>query len=264
MMSLNETVDNYNEDNSSYIQENEAGGLLQEIINKKKEERLKITLLNKKRKEFKKLNSNKKIRKEDLMEKNDQEKIDNIRNKFYRSSFKFYDNKDKINITYKYQMESKNYLYFNCSLRPLCQGSCKIHKLYSKVEITNRCNPDVDHNVLTNEEFSSFYQKKEFDKIDFNNDKHQSMYVACTIKNNLASETNDIVDLFKKDTGQNLNLKSAEISAIRARVTNSYDELSIEQIIEKISNINMNINMVVKSFFLQYQLEEFDQKEKKM
>ena len=239
---------------------NDNGGLLQEIINKKHEERLKISLSHKKRKELKKINSKNNIIKEDLAKKNNQEKMDSIRNKFYRTSFKFYDKKESLNITYKYQTESKNYMYFICSLRPSCQGACRINKLYSKLEITHRCNFEVDHNVLTNEEFNSLADKKEFDKIDFNNDKHQSMFVEYTIKKSLANENSDIQELFKKETGKDLNLRSHEISAIRTRITNSLNELSVEEIIEKITEKNLNINAIVKSFNAEYQSEESLQK----
>jgi len=216
-----------------------------------------MTLLNKKRFPVKKSYVHKKVRKDNNLERNTKEKIEEIRNKYYHSSFKFYDKKYKLNITYKYQAESKNYLYFSCSRRPYCHGSCKINKIYSKIEITNRCDPDIEHDILTYDEFLSLYENKEFDKIDFNIKKHQNMYVAITFKKNLVSENPHLLELFKKDTGKNLKLRSHEISVIKARIADTCNDLTVVQIIEKL-NEGTDLNIIIKSFDLNYNLEEYE------
>ena len=54
-----------------------------------------------------------------------------------------------------------------------------------------------------------------------------------------------MIELFKKDTGKNLKLRSHEISVIN----DTCNDLTIEQIIERI-NIDTNINIIIKSIDL--------------
>ena len=264
--SLNETMDKLSEENSSIITQSDTGGLLQEIINKKYESKQKLFFLKKKRKELKKMNMIKKIEEEkekELLNKSHKEKMNIIRNKFYKTSFKFYIEKDKINVTYKYQNESKNYLFFFCSLKPDCPGTCKINKLTSKVEITNNCDPNIDHNILSFEEFNSLCENKNLDKIDFTNHKYQSMYVTYIIKNNMDIQNNELLELFKLNTGKILNLKNSEITCIRNKAINSLNDLNVEDIIAKIYSKNGDINIVVKTLEEKYQKDEYNDKLKK-
>ena len=71
------------------------------------------------------------------------------------------------------------------------------------------------------------------------------MYVAITFKKNLVTENPNMIELFKKDTGKNLKLRSHEISVIN----DTCNDLTIEQIIERI-NIDTNINIIIKSIDL--------------
>ena len=264
--SLNEISDDNSDENTSMVTQSDSGGLLQEIINKKNEEKQKIIYLKKKRKEIKKQNLLKKQEKEkeqELINKNNKEQMNFIRNKFFRTSFKYYNEQDNLNVTYKYQTESKNYLFFFCSLRPSCPGTCKINKLYSKVEITTKCNPDIDHNILSIEEFNILCDTNKLETIDFSNSKYQSMYVAYIIKNNMNIQNDELFEVFNKNTGIKLKLKNSEISNIRNKVTNSFNDLDVEDIIEKINFKEGDISVIMKSFDIKYQKEEYDDKLKK-
>lgn len=63
--------------------------MLKEIMNKKNKEKLKMTLLTKKRFPIKKSYVHKKVRKETVIERNSQEEIEKIRNKYFHSSLNF-------------------------------------------------------------------------------------------------------------------------------------------------------------------------------
>ena len=239
--------------NNKIIQKSFSNELIQEIINQKNKQKLKMTLLSRKRSPSKKIDTEKKIKNDtNELVRNSPEQIEEIRNKYYHSSFRFYDKKYKINTTYKYQAESKNYLYFTCSRRPYCHGGCKINKIYSKIEITNRCDPDIQHDILSYDEFLNLYEHKEFDKIDWSIKKHQNMYVAVTFKKKLVTENPFLLELFKKDTGKNLKLRSHEISVIKARIADTCNDLSIEQIIEK---LKPQLDIRINSFEVDYSLK---------
>ena len=264
--SLDETADKLSDENSSVILQNDIGGLLQEIINKKFEAKQKLFFLKKKRKEIKKLNMLQKMEQEkekELINKSNKEKMNYIRNKFYKTSFKFYNEKDKINITYKYQKESKNYLFFFCSQKPDCPGTCKINKLNSKLEIITNCDSNVDHSILSYEEFNDLCNSNNLEKIDFTNQKYQSMYVTYILKNNMNIKNDELFDLFKMDTGKELSLKNSEITCIKNKVMNSLNDLNIEEIIEKIYMKENNITVEMQSLDCNYQKEEYDNKLRK-
>ena len=242
------------------INNTDTNKLIQEILNQKNKQKLKMTLLSKKRLPSKREISHKKNNNHgNLLPRNTPEQIEEIRNKYYHSTFRFYDKKYKINTTYKYQAESKNFLYFTCSRRPYCHGGCKINKIYSKIEITNRCDPDIQHDILSYDEFLLLYEQKEFDKIDWSIKKHQNMYVAITFKKKLVTENPYLVELFKKDTGKDLKLRSHEISVIKARIADTCNDLSIEQIIEK---IKPEFNVIINSFHVDYKIDLYDNKTK--
>jgi len=239
---------------SNRMDDEEANLMIKEIIKKRNKKKMEMTFLTQKRlPKSKSFYIHKRARRKKVFENNNQEENDCP----YQTTFKYYDELIKLNITYKFHAESKKYLYYSCSRRPTCHGSCKIDKVFHKMEINNRCNPEIEHDILSYEEFLDLYDKGEFDKIDFNIIKHQKMYVAVTFKKNLVTENMQLIEKFRKDTGKNINLRSHDISVIKSRVADIFNDLTVEQIIEKI-NSDSDLNLTIKSFDINYQLEEFD------
>ena len=92
----------------------------------------------------------------------DKDQIRNLKFKYGKNSFTYYDNITNINIEYKYKSESANIINYNCSRR--CGGTAKRLLINDEIIITKHCNIDPknggkNHNKITFNEFYKLYNE---------------------------------------------------------------------------------------------------------
>ena len=112
------------------------------------------------------------------------EQIDKIINKKIHIPIKYIDEKNQIKTTYKYKSRTKNYIFYECSRRNKCFGKGKIDIIKKIFYIISKCDPKIEHNYLTYEEFIIAFKNKELDKSLVTKKYIQKYYAELSIREN--------------------------------------------------------------------------------
>ena len=182
-------------------------------------------------------------------DKHNNKQIINEENKEYQ----YYDQDLDINIIYKYQSKSNNYIFYKCSKRPKCPGRAKLNLNTNQIEIITKCNSDIDHQCITYEHFFEIYKKKKFADIDFKIKKYHRYYIKALIQNNDFTDIPNAIDKFKKDTGYNILLSKQDISVIKSTFTTKYNNIDLLDLINKINNESLKIEIYSTDIKYKYQ-----------
>ena len=178
---------------------------------------------------------------------------------------KYYDEQLNLNIIYSFQSSSKNYNYYKCKRRPKCQGTAKMNIITKEIEITKKCDININHDYLNYEQFKKLYKSKDFSKVDLLNKKYQKYFLKLFIKENENCDIPEIISKFEKLTGKKLKLSSHEISQIRSDIFSKYNKMNLMELIENIKDDELDIE--IKSSEMKYKyknikgiIEEREQK----
>ena len=162
------------------------------------------------------------------------EQIDkSIKQKIY-IPIKFTDEKNQIKTIFKYKSKTKNYIFYECSLRNKCFGKGKIDIIKKKFYILTKCDPKIEHNYLSYDEFKNAFKNKQLDKNVITKKYIQKYYTELSIRENESIDNPTLKKNFLEITGINLNLSLSEISQIRNKLLDKYKNLSLEELVKKI------------------------------
>ena len=167
----------------------------------------------------------------EILDLTDEEKKEIFINNKYVPLIK-YITKTKTKTKYIFKSKSKNYIFYKCKLNKNCEGRGKIDIKNKTFIVTKYCNNKSEHEIISYIDFVDLVQKKEYNKIDFSNKKIQKYYAFYFIKNNNDLDNPTIIKNFNTLTNIKLNLSKPELSQIRGKAFDEYENLDLVQFIE--------------------------------
>ena len=79
-------------------------------------------------------------------------KSENSKNDF-KKEFKYYVENQDLEILYRYQTHSKNFVFYKCNKRPKCSGRAKVDRSTDEVIIIENYDKHVNHENFSYEQF---------------------------------------------------------------------------------------------------------------
>lgn len=214
------------------------------------EEELQIKDVNKKNKKFKKSNkkTNSPIKRNialETIELTEKEKTEIFENNHYIPLIKYVSHtKTLTEFIFKYK--SKNFIFYSCKLKDKCKGKGKVNINKKNFIITNYCNNKVKHEDISYEEFIKLYTNKQYKKIKFNEIKIQKYFVMYIISQNKSIDNASIINKFKTITELDLTLSKSTISNLRNSIVDTYKDLDLNQLIEKIKEEHPDLMIYIQ------------------
>ena len=154
---------------------------------------------------------------------------------------------------YTYKNKCQNYYYYQCNKRPKCPGLAKFSKVDNEFIITKSCCKNVEHKIISYEEFNEIFEKKNLSLIDFNSKKMQTYLIKKVIELNKYIDDINIKDEYYKITKIDLKLNTNEISKIKTSIRGKYKGLTLLECIEKLKELNEEIDF--KSQDIKYNIK---------
>lgn len=102
--------------------------------------------------------------------------IDNIINNDGKIKLNIFVTKYNFETTYTFKNKTTNIYYFQCDRRPKCIGKAKCYIIENKFFITEECDPNSSHNILTYNKLKEMIENNNLNKIDFIEKKSRKYY----------------------------------------------------------------------------------------
>ena len=111
--------------------------------------------------------------------------------------------------------DTKYYKYFACIFRPKCKGRIKKLLNEDKFFICKRCDMNVNHSIMTYEEFKKLLEEKNYNLINFANENYQKYFTKYLILEKNIFKSENIIIEFRKISNSNFKLSNKKISIIK-------------------------------------------------
>ena len=172
----------------------------------------------------------------------DNDIINNIEKENGKCNIKILMPQTNIEIIYTYQSKSKNFYFYRCSKRPICNGTSKYNIQTKKFTITKSCKLNKNHNKLSFELFKALANKNEFNLIDFTIKKNQTNLIQYIYSNAENVENINIKKEYLKYTRIRLLINYKELSKIKCDIIGQFRGLSLIDCIKKIKSSEFEID----------------------
>ena len=152
----------------------------------------------------------------------------------------------KIKTIYVFKSRTKNFIFYTCNNRKKWTDKGKVNIQKKIFIITEDCNYEEPHKNIEYNEFVELLKKNDINNIDFKQKYIQKYYVEYQINQNKNIDNPALKNNFYLLTTCKLDLSKSNLSRIRSKIIDTYKDLNLEELINKIiENDNDLINYTI-------------------